>query len=52
MVFKAFDMNRDGFADDPRALQFNLANRWLYYTPDLQIRWGIMLRNSGWLAAR
>ena len=39
--FKAFDMNRDGFADDPRALQFNLANRWLYYTPDLQIRWGI-----------
>ena len=39
--FKAFDMNRDGFADDPRTLQFNLANRWLYYTPELQVRWGI-----------
>ena len=38
--FKSFDMNMDGFRDDPRMLQFNVANRWLYYTPDLQVRWG------------
>ena len=38
---KTFDMNDDGFRDDPRMLQFNVANRWLYYKPDLQLRWGI-----------
>ena len=35
------DMNGDGFADEPALLQFNLANRWLYYTPQWQVRWGI-----------
>ena len=39
--FKYFDMNGDGFRDDPKKLQFNVANRWLYYRPDLQVRWGI-----------
>ena len=39
--FKTHDMNGDGFVDEPAFLQFNLANRWLYYTPEWQIRWGI-----------
>ena len=39
--FKTHDMNRDGFVDEPALLQFNLANRWLYYTPQLQVRWGV-----------
>ena len=39
--FKTSDMNGDGFRDDPRMLQFNVANRWLYYRPDLQVRWGV-----------
>lgn len=39
--FKAHDMNGDGFRDDPKSLQFNVANRWLYYTPQLQVRWGV-----------
>lgn len=39
--FKAYDMNDDGFRDDPKMLQFNVANRWLYYTPELQVRWGV-----------
>ncbi len=39
--FKTFDMNGDGFADDPRTLQFNLSNRWLWYSPELQVRWGV-----------
>ena len=39
--FKTEDMNMDGFADDPRQLQFNLASRWLYYTPELLIHWGV-----------
>ncbi len=39
--FSSFDMNGDSFMDDPRMLQFNLSNRWLYYRPDLQVRWGI-----------
>ncbi len=39
--FKTFDMNGDGFRDDPKMFQFNVANRWLYYRPDLQVRWGI-----------
>ncbi len=39
--YKTFDMNGDGFRDDPRMLQFNVANRWLYYRPDLQVRWGM-----------
>ena len=39
--FQGMDMNGDGFLDDPRMLQFNVANRWLYYKPDLQVRWGV-----------
>ena len=39
--FKTEDMNMDGFVDDPRQLQFNLASRWLYYTPELLIHWGV-----------
>lgn len=39
--FKTYDMNHDGFRDDPKMLQFNVANRWLYYTPELQVRWGV-----------
>ena len=39
--FKTYDMNDDGFRDDPKMLQFNMANRWLYYTPELQVRWGV-----------
>src|SRR5574344_2845511 len=31
--FKTFDHNHDGFRDDPQTLQFNFANRWLYYSP-------------------
>lgn len=39
--FKTYDMNDDGFRDDPKMLQFNVASRWLYYTPELQVRWGV-----------
>lgn len=36
------DANRDGFMDDPKTLQFNFANRWLYYSPDgTQVRFGV-----------
>jgi len=39
---KGMDHNDDGFLDDPMQLQFNLSNRWLYYSPSgLQIRFGI-----------
>ena len=39
--FKTHDMNGDGFVDEPALLQFNVANRWLYYTPEWQVRWGV-----------
>ena len=39
--FKTHDMNGDGFVDEPALLQLNVANRWLYYTPEWQIRWGV-----------
>ena len=39
--FKSFDMNGDGFMDDPMVQQFNLANRWFYYDPRFQIRLGV-----------
>ncbi len=36
------DHNNDGFMDDPKSLQLNLANRWLYYSPDgVQVRFGV-----------
>ncbi|MGN0201553.1 MAG: TonB-dependent receptor plug domain-containing protein [Candidatus Cryptobacteroides sp.] len=40
--FKTFDHNHDGFMDDPEMLQFNFANRWLYYSPaGVQVRFGL-----------
>lgn len=39
--FQTHDSNGDGFVDEPALLQFNLANRWLYYTPQWQVRWGV-----------
>jgi len=39
--FQAMDHNGDGFMDDPRQLQFKLANRWLYFDPSgVQVRFG------------
>lgn len=42
------DMNKDGFIDEPKMLQFNLANRWLYQGDNgVQIRFGVRaLRDS------
>ena len=50
--FKSMDMNGDGFMDDPRQLQFNLSNRWLYFGQDgVQVRFGVRAiqdrRNGG-----
>ncbi len=40
--FKTFDHNHDGFMDDPKSLQFNFANRWLYYDDSgVQVRFGL-----------
>ena len=39
---KAHDMDADGFMDDPKMLQFNLSNRWLYHADNgTQIRFGV-----------
>ena len=36
------DHNKDGFIDEPMALQFNLSNRWLYSADNgVQVRFGI-----------
>ena len=36
------DMNNDGFLDEPKMLQFNLSNRWLYMADNgMQIRFGV-----------
>ena len=36
------DMNGDMFMDDPKMLQFNLANRWLYQADNgVQVRFGV-----------
>ena len=36
------DMNDDGFLDEPKMLQFNLANRWLYQADNgAQVRFGV-----------
>ena len=41
-VGDAHDMNGDMFLDDPRMLQFNLANRWLYMADNgVQVRFGV-----------
>lgn len=39
--FHKYDMNDDGFADEPSLMQLNVANRWLWYSPKVQIRWGV-----------
>ena len=39
--FRTYDMNGDGFADDPSLLQVNASNRWLWYSPEVQVRWGV-----------
>lgn len=46
--FKAFDINGDGFYDEPKNLGVNLANRWLYFDPNgTQVRFGFrFLRDS------
>ena len=41
--FKTYDMNGDGFADEPGLFQVNAANRWLWYSPELQVRWGVQM---------
>lgn len=39
---RSSDHNRDGFMDAPEMLQFNLANRWLYYADNgVQLRFGV-----------
>ena len=39
--FMTMDHNGDGFMDDPRQFQVNLANRWLYFDPSgMQLRFG------------
>ncbi|MBR1575203.1 MAG: TonB-dependent receptor [Bacteroidales bacterium] len=50
--FRSMDHNGDGFMDDPRQLQFNLGNRWLYAAPSgAQVRFGVRAirdtRNGG-----
>ena len=50
------DMNDDGFMDDPKMLQFNLSNRWLYQADNgTQIRFGVRAiqdtRNGGQLTS-
>ncbi len=36
------DMNHDSFLDDPKMLQFNLSNRWLYQADNgVQVRFGV-----------
>lgn len=46
--FMTMDHNDDGFMDDPRQFQINLANRWLYLDPSgTQIRFGAhVIRDS------
>ena len=39
--FRTYDMNGDGFADEPSMLQASASNRWLWYSPKVQVRWGL-----------
>jgi hypothetical protein len=40
--FSSHDMNGDGLLDDPKMLQFNLSNRWLYMADNgVQVRFGV-----------
>ena len=39
---EAHDMNNDGFLDEPKMLQLNLSNRWLYQADNgVQVRFGV-----------
>ena len=39
---KPHDMDADGFLDEPKMLQFNLSNRWLYQADNgMQVRFGV-----------
>lgn len=39
---KNYDHNHDGYYDDPKMLQFNLSNRWLYFADSgVQVRFGV-----------
>ena len=39
---KPHDMDADGFLDEPKMLQFNLSNRWLYQADNgVQVRFGV-----------
>ncbi|MBO7242081.1 MAG: TonB-dependent receptor [Alistipes sp.] len=41
------DMNKDGFADMPKANQINVANKWLWQNADgVQLRWGWKVVNE------
>ena len=41
------DMNEDGFVDMPKANQINVANKWLWQTPNgTQLRWGWKVVNE------
>ena len=40
--YKVHDMDGDGFMDDPKMLQFNISNRWLYMADNgVQVRFGV-----------
>ena len=40
--FKAMDMNGDGFVDDPKQIQYNISNRWLYFSDNgTAVRFGV-----------
>ncbi len=40
--FKTEDHNHDCYLDEPKTLQFNLSNRWLYYADSgVQVRFGL-----------
>ena len=51
--FKTHDMNSDGFMDDPKLLQFNFSNRWLYMADNgAQLRFGVRAINDSRLGGQ
>ena len=51
--FASHDMNGDSFLDDPRMIQFNLANRWLYQGDSgVQLRFGVRAIQDSRLGGR
>lgn len=50
---KAHDGNGDGFRDEPRTMQFNLSNRWLYTADNgIQVRLGVRALSDDRLAGQ